>query len=103
MAPNDGKQKKKTDRNRLDELIDWYEQNKPSAGQRILCALSPEALGKMLGIQQPRHPKILRELLPWPREQSYRGRSEQFLYAIVKTWDRLCERGFVKVSKRRGA
>lgn len=28
-------------------------------------------------------------------------RSEEFLYAIVATWGRLCERGFVKVNKRR--
>lgn len=34
----------------LNKLIDWYSQNKPSAGQRIHVKKGPKGLKKMLGI-----------------------------------------------------
>ena len=41
---------KKTDMDRLNDLITWYEQNKPDSGQRIPVAKGPKALAEMLGV-----------------------------------------------------
>lgn len=58
---------KKTDLDRLNDLIDWYEANKPNAGARIEVDIGPKKFAKMLG----REPTIIdKEAV---REYAYRG------------------------------
>jgi hypothetical protein len=61
----------KTDRDRLDELISWYEKFKPEAGKRIEIKVGPRALAKMLGVPK-REWNSLKN--PPPKERKYRGR-----------------------------
>jgi hypothetical protein len=61
----------KTDLQRLNELIDWYEKNKPEAGQRILVSKTPRELHKMLGVP-PSRDKRGDEV--FPAELPYRNR-----------------------------
>jgi hypothetical protein len=58
---------RETDLDKLNKLIDWYEQNKPTAGQEILTTHTPEKLCKMLGIPRPAKGD-------WPTVAAYRGR-----------------------------
>jgi hypothetical protein len=62
------KLRKKSDLDRLNELIDWYERFSPSAGQRIPVACSPTALAKMIGLEP-----IIKDKQP-VSEYEYRGR-----------------------------
>jgi hypothetical protein len=61
------KNKAPTKRERLDRLIDWYEEFKPSAGQRIEIAVTPAKLAQILKYEVPKSGEP-------PREQRYRGR-----------------------------
>jgi len=61
----------KTDLQRLNELIDWYEKNKPEAGKRILVSKLPRELHKMLGVS-PGRDKQGNEV--FPAELTYRNR-----------------------------
>jgi hypothetical protein len=46
------KVKRVSDFDRLNELIDWYEKNKPEAGQEIQVALDSLGLAKMFKIKK---------------------------------------------------
>lgn len=63
---------RKTPRDKLDELIDWYEKFKPGAGQCIQVELSPKQLAKTLGRDLPKDENGKELEL---REQHYRGRT----------------------------
>lgn len=63
----------KTDLDRLNELIEWYDRNKPDAWKRIQVTLGPKGLAKLLGIQ-PRNGADGKPL-PFPLEQQHRGRT----------------------------
>lgn len=56
---------KKTDQDRLDELIDWYTKNKPDAGQVIQVRFSETELKKFGAVQSAANK------LQW----AYRGRT----------------------------
>jgi hypothetical protein len=56
---------KKTELDRLNDLINWYEKFKPEAGKRIPVAASRETLAKWFGYPQHKKP---------PNEFEYRGR-----------------------------
>lgn len=63
---------KKTDLDKLNELIDWYEKNKPQAGKVIQVKLPPEKVAKMIGHDFKLDAKgnpIVEKILP------YRGRA----------------------------
>jgi hypothetical protein len=54
-------------REKLDQLIDWYERFKPAAGQRIETVASPVELAKILKYE-------VSETTQAPQEQRYRSR-----------------------------
>lgn len=66
----------KTDKDRLNDLIDWYEEHKPEAGQRIQVDKGPRDLKRMLDL-----PSTLND----EREYTYRGRT---IVAIGKDRER---------------
>jgi hypothetical protein len=67
---------KKTDLDRLNDLISFYEQHRPDAGKVIEVRVTAEALGKMLGRGPVRVPgKGGREVDQWPDSVEYRGRT----------------------------
>jgi hypothetical protein len=58
---------RETDLDRLNKLIDWYEQNRSTAGKEILTTHTPEKLCKMVGV--PRTAKG-----EWQSVVTHRGR-----------------------------
>jgi len=62
----------KTDLDRVNELINWYEKFKPQAGREIQVNVGPKQLAKMLGLPQkgPDGKEI-----DYPSVQPYRGRA----------------------------
>lgn len=66
---NPNKAPKQTAKDELDELIEWYERNKPSAGQRIQVNIGPKMLAKQLGVLH-----LVKKGEEPPTEQPYRGR-----------------------------
>lgn len=62
---NANKAPKKTDLDRLNELIDWYEKFKPEGGMRIPVNASRETLAKWFGYPEHKKP---------PEEFEHRGR-----------------------------
>lgn len=62
---------KKTDKDKLDELITWYERNKPQAGKVIQVKLPPEKVAKMVGYTFPMKDgkPVIDRIIP------YRGRA----------------------------
>lgn len=63
----------KTDLDRVNELIEWYQKFKPNAGKQIQVNVGPRQLAKMLGIPIEKD-KAGKEIVP-PTVQPYRGRA----------------------------
>lgn len=64
------KASKKTDLDELNELIDWYEKFKPTAGHCIQVWKTPKELHKMLGVA----PQTNEGKEVFPQELPHRGR-----------------------------
>lgn len=54
-------------RHDVDELVRWYEQYKPTAGQRIPVKTTPKVLAQAFGYMRVKD--------GWPKEVAYRGRT----------------------------
>lgn len=63
-----GKHDRETDLDRINKLVNWYEQNNPKAGQRILVALSPKKLAQVTNFPYS-------AMHPDQKEFPYRGRT----------------------------
>lgn len=63
MEVKQAKLKPKSDQDRLNDLIDWYEKNKPNAGRVIQVNISPEYLDK-----------FAKKIPDEPKRWNYRGR-----------------------------
>lgn len=61
--------KAKTVIGKADELIEWYEKNKPDAGKRIEISVTPAELKKAFGLKVEKGEKV--EQREWP----YRNRT----------------------------
>lgn len=53
----------------INELVVWYEKNKPAAGMVLQIGATPQQLGKALGKSKPPAGK------EWPDSYEYRGRT----------------------------
>lgn len=68
---NENRLSRLTALDRIDALIDWYEANRPEAGQVIQVSVSPKELAKMLARLAPVENG---QIQAFPKQQPYRGR-----------------------------